>query len=76
MYENFNKVTDLHSYKTRKCAFNFFVPLVNSASAATFYFNSIKAWNNLPEVIKSQKRYQRFKMEVKKYFLSLYNTDQ
>ena len=63
----FEKVSDVHCYNTRASSHNFYVPKVNTISAGTFYYNSIKEWNKLPEHIKSIQNKMSFKSAVKKH---------
>ena len=41
MKENFIKKSDVHSYCTRKSKCNFYVPVIKSATASTFYYNGV-----------------------------------
>ena len=45
MKENFIKKSDVHSYCTRKSKCNFYVPVITSATASTFYYNGVLTWN-------------------------------
>jgi len=71
MNENFTKISDVHSYRTRKHDYSFYVPNVNNVLSTTFYYNGITTWNSLPEEVLSIKNHTRLKKEVKKYLLSL-----
>lgn len=72
MKENFIKKSDVHSYCTRKSKCNFYVPVIKSATASTFYYNGVLTWNALPESIQCINSHFKFKKEVKKHFLNMY----
>ena len=65
--ENFKLVREHHFYQTRASAKNFILPGVNSAGRDSFYYTGAKAWNELPNAIKSVNTISDFKMQVKKH---------
>ena len=67
MYSNFQRVSDVHSHNTRSSLFNFAVPISNSSTQQTFYYNGIKIWNTLPNDIKAMPDKHSFKLKVKSY---------
>ena len=51
--QNFSRVSECHSHRTRGSAYNFKIPPFKGCDSQTFYYNAILDWNNLPEDIKS-----------------------
>jgi len=58
MKEKFTKRSDVHSYRTRKHDYSFYVPSVNNLSSTTFNYNGITTWNSLPEEVLSIKNHK------------------
>ena len=55
--------------QTRACKYDFFVPRVQGIGSKTFYYNSIKDWNKLPEDIKCIKSFPKFKQKTKEFLV-------
>ena len=62
----------VHSLRTRKHDYSFYVSKANNVSSTTIYYNGITTWNSLSEEVLTIRNHTRFKKEVKKYFLSSY----
>ena len=69
MKNNFNLVSQTHSYSSRNSSHNFHLPHVDSFTSATFYYNAIKDWNSLPSNIRNVKSKFTFKKLVKRHLL-------
>ena len=67
MKNSFVKLRDCHSYNTRSSQHNFYVPPVQGMATNTFYNNSIKDWNNLPNELKNIENHDAFKKGVKDF---------
>jgi hypothetical protein len=64
----------VHTYSTRNSQFNFVIPTVrNTIVSSSFSFNAVKAWNSLPNSIKSIADYQRFKRKTKSFLINQIN---
>ena len=50
---------------TRATAHNFFVPRVHSQGTNTFFYSSIKSWNDLPNELKCIEHEKEFKEKLK-----------
>ena len=68
MNENFTKVNEHHTYNTRSSQHNFVVPKIIGVESSTFYYNTIKYWNDLPNTIKAVDNLDQLKKQVKAHF--------
>ena len=68
--QQFLRVADSHSYRTRGCLFNFVVPSIKGCDSHTFYYNAILDWNSLPDDIKSITNKSSYKTAVKRHLLT------
>ena len=64
---NFKKVTDVHSYFTRRSDMSYVIPEIKTQGSKTFMYNGAKAWNDLPNVIKDIDSKDVFKSKCKSY---------
>ncbi len=67
---NFKKARD-RTQHTRRNQWNFIVPNIKGAEGNTFYFNSTKDWNSLPEKLKNCENIASFKKEVKRHLMQM-----
>ena len=68
----FQSNANIHAYNTRHSN-DLVVPRYNlTKSQKSFVYNSIHAWNSLPEEITSSNSIKSFKMRLKDYYCSLY----
>ena len=68
LHENFQKLSEVHGYRTRGSAFNFLVPKVKSLADSSFYFSAIREWNSLPGNIKGINNISGFKCAIRRLF--------
>ena len=64
---NVSRCVDRPGINTRHRAYNFEVPRVTGQATATFYYNAIKDWNNLPDNLKAIPHLLSFKPKLKLY---------
>ena len=67
MSENFTQVSEVNNYSTMHSLYDYKVPLVNSISKSTFYYNTTQEWNKSPENIKNKTILYGFKKEIKSF---------
>ena len=72
LMSNFKAVSDAHTHNTRGSSFNYSISKELSLSPSTFSYTAIKAWNSLPNSLKSIDNLALFKRRLKEYFLSEY----
>jgi hypothetical protein len=65
LHNNFSLVSKTHSYSCRHSVDSFHVPLVDSFTSTSFYYQAICDWNSLPNNIKLLKNRHSFKKAVK-----------
>ena len=61
----FTDVSQIHKFNTRNSNHNFNVPSVKGVASNSFFFQSAKLWNHLPNQIKCTKSYVSFKRRIK-----------
>ena len=66
----FKKVSDVHSYSTRRSNKSYVIPHVKSQGSKSFSFNGCKLWNNLPNNIKSELTKDGFKSKCKEFLFN------
>jgi hypothetical protein len=62
---HFTKIRDLHSHNTRGSEYNFVVPVTNTITQGTYYYNVIKDWNSMPDSLRSIEDKDAFKRSLK-----------
>lgn len=67
--ENFHRVVNNQSVRTRHSEFNFCVTGAQGAAAHTFYYTAIKEWNSLPSNIQCINSKNQFKTAVRKHLI-------
>ena len=60
---------ELSSHSTRSSSMNYSILSIKGCESTTFYYSGIKDWNSLPESVKNCNNKNRFKTNVKKYFM-------
>ena len=70
MHDNFRKLSNVHTYRTRGSSYNFFCTKYKGMSKQTFYYTSILLWNSLPNSLKCIESKESFKCELKKDYTS------
>ena len=67
----YEKKTEIHSHNIRGHIYNFYMPKVNNKlSQNTFFYKTIKDWNELPSEIKMVKNSITFKKLVNKFIFA------
>ena len=64
---NFSCLSSVHGHHTRGRLYNFYVPRQSVQLQRTFFVTAIKAWNSLPDSLKSIESRPKFKRELKKF---------
>ena len=67
---SFKKVSDVHSYSTRRSNLSYVIPHVKTQGSKSFTFNGAKLWNNLPMFVKNETTKDGFKHKCKEYLFS------
>ena len=63
----FKKVTEVHSHNTRNSNNSYVIPQVNTHGLKSFMYNGAKAWNSLPNYIRTQPTKDNFKLKCKEF---------
>jgi hypothetical protein len=66
---HFQKIRDCHSYNTRGSEYNFQIPMCNTITQTSFYYNAIKEWNGLPDDLRAIVGKDAFKRSLKNHLL-------
>lgn len=68
----FKRISDVHNHNLRGSRFNFYLPKINKTLAEnTFFYQSIKFWNKLPNNLKEIKVEAKFKKNLRIYLEKL-----
>ena len=67
MKKFFTRLSDMYTYNTRGNRHNYHVPIVNTVTKTTFFYNGIIDWNSLPVQLKVLENRSNFKKTVKNY---------
>ena len=59
LQNDFNHVSQTHSYSTRHSVSSLSIPSVKGAGKATFTYSAIKLWNEQPKEIKTINKEQK-----------------
>lgn len=73
-YLHTNFVRKETSLNTRSSSKNFYIPGIKGCESTTFFYNGIRDWNSLPEIIKSCSKKYNFKAQVKKFMMDKFKS--